>query len=201
MIFQQEYLGRHNIVLPEVHHTLGKGSLVLRTDSPSCDLASRWIMVSLEWMESDRHPGYYEIVVKKPVHDGCSKEMWSSVAGYPPQLSLQYEEIEPFFVEFARSHGKIVPALGSPDLPLANWEIFLYTYDGYLASKASVRLRDQIEQSIDPAIPDYGRYRSCLRAVDILMDELPQAFEGYSRNIHAHTQKSLAWLARLVNGA
>jgi hypothetical protein len=201
MLPQEEYLKRHRIAETEVHHTLQSGSLVLRVDTKNSDLPSRWVMVSLTWRDNPHHPGNYEIKIQTPVKDATSKkDLFQNVRGYPPNLSLQYEEIEDFFAEMATAHGKVTAISANPELALACWEIFLYTHDSYLAKSCSRKLRDAIETSIDFDLPVQERYYAYIDATNFLMSEHPPTFEKFETCIHIHIKRSLDWLARLVNG-
>lgn len=198
MLPLEEYLARHQLIIPEVYHTLSNGSLFCRVDQS--DLAPRrWLLVSLTWKDDPHHPGVYDVKVQTPIHDGCNRrDVWENIRGYPPNLQLQYEEIDEFFREFAVTHGKITAISENPELSLMSWEIFLYTHDTVLAS-LSRRMRKLIEVSIDLDLPAKIRYRAYLEVVDLLMVEQPSWFEKYEYSIHAHTKKVLGWLVRLIN--
>ncbi len=146
MLLQEEYLKRRRIDLPEVHHTLGTGSLIMRLDPDKSDLKSRWLVVSLHWHKNPHHPGEYELRVLTPVHNSYAQgDLFQGVRGYPPQLRVQYENLEEFFLDFATAHGKLEAVEDNPGLGLVGWEIFLFTHDSYLASSASPKLRAAIE--------------------------------------------------------
>jgi hypothetical protein len=201
MILQEEYLKRHRIALPQVHHTLRSGSVIFKIDPESSDLQDRWAIVSLRWRDNPHHPGHYEVNVRHPRHNGCiDGNLFDHARGYPPDLTLQYEELEKFFLDFATAHGKIQTVTDRKESTLLGWEIFLYCYDDFLAKSASSVFFSQIEGSIDSDLSISERHCHYNSAVNTLMTNFRGVFDIYGAQIHTHTQNNLTWLANLVNG-
>ena len=59
----EEYLKRHNIDVPIVHHC-NVGTLILKADG------FEWMVMEIRWISHDYHPGQYSIAINTPIHDG-----------------------------------------------------------------------------------------------------------------------------------
>ncbi len=200
MILQEEYLRRHSIVVPEVHHTVNGGSLILRPDEANTVLSLRWVVVNVEWRFNSHHPGNYTLKVLTPVHNsGRGPDLFTSIPGYPSWLTLNYDEFEQFFVLFAGSLGKIKAVTDYREASLLGWEMFCYTHDSYLSQRTSSVFHEVFATSIDFDLPLESRYYAYREAVDLLMVQDSTAFDLYESSIHSYTQRSLSWLARLIN--
>ncbi len=199
MLLQEEYLKRHRFTLPEVRHTLTTGSLILK--AVQAEPQDRWVLVNIHWIDGSQHPGYYNVKIIKPIHNGCnSKELFVNLSCYPPTFVLSYEEMEQFFLEFATySHGTLHAIHDVKESNLAAWEIFLYCFDSFLASYASYKLKSCIENSIDFDLSTEDRHVAYFEAINVLMTEQSPVFDKYSSLIHTFAQNQLNWLATLVN--
>lgn len=201
MLPQEEYLSRHGLPIRAVNHTLSNGSLFFRADREKSGFDSRWVLVNSSWKEHGHHPGCYDVRVLVPVHNGMKdKSPFCHARGYPPGLQVSYEDFGTFFADFASHHKMLRPVADWAGAKMVAWEVFLFCNDALVAKSTSPVLRRHVESSIDPGLPEDERFRAYSRAVDALMVEMPNVFEGFDGQIHSHTKRSLGWLARLVNG-
>jgi hypothetical protein len=158
------------------------------------------VVVSIAWKDNPHHPGEYEVQVCIPVHNSVGPVVFQTVRGYPPNMTMSYEQLEGFFLDFATAHGKLRAVEKHPELALVSWEIFLYTHDKQLTQSVSQNLRTAIETSLDFDLPIDERYYAYIEATNALIVEQPVIFNRYEHFIHIHTKRSLGWLARLVRG-
>lgn len=205
MIPQEEYFKRHSLDLLEVSHTLSSGSLLLKVDPSKFGTGCRWVLVTVSWVDPIKYPGSYSVKIESPTHnaasDGRSVGIFEHLYGYPPRLVVQYDELSRFFRAFAKEFSGSKPITDAKDIMLSTWEIFLYCWDEQISNISSGKLRSYIESSLDLDLRDADRFFAYADAVDCLMSEQPSLFSCYETYVHALTQRSLNWLARLVIGA
>lgn len=129
----EEYLARHNLDVPLVHHCANGTLLLESTTRPKNGMwSSRWILVSIKWIDEDHHPGYYRIEMNIPVYNGYSKGTL-----FTKQLKVEkkWQEYESFFLNWAGSLTGMRSISDKMENILTAWEMFVFICDEWFSSQ------------------------------------------------------------------
>lgn len=189
MYLQEEYLSRHGITdVPIINHVT-KGSLLLR-------MGSNYLLMTIEWKNSDRHPGTYFINYFTPVHNGYTKSNYfNKIANV--EREVEWEEYYGYISSWIK--GQVSPVCGDKEVMLAIWEIFVFCCDGMLAQHANSTLEKLIYKTLDEELSTEQRfigYQECLAYINA---ECPVLFKMFKHDLLPHVQHYCHWLAKLIN--
>ena len=180
----EEYLNRHNIDVPIVHHC-NVGTLILHN-------MGKYLVMQIRWVSHDYHPGQYCIEINSPIHDGYINDV---VFTKNTPIYLKWDEYENFLL------GNSVPNLFKPvadlkEVIMAIWEMFVYSCDSWFAKKDSL-IKNLLFESLDKDnLIDlrYKRYKEVLDYIDS-----PVINRIWRCEMLSKTQNYSFWLATALN--
>lgn len=139
----EEYLNRHNIVVPIIHHC-NSGVVLLQSTDLSIQ-KNRWLIITIEWFQHEVRPGWYNISISSPIHNGfLSGDLFVNT----PPIQKKWDEYEDYIFELRQSLKSVVPIQGSQEITLAAWEIFACVYDGWFV-KQPFEIKQSLFESLD----------------------------------------------------
>ena len=188
MFLQEEYLKRHNIEDVPIINYVTKGSLLLRMDSG-------YLLKTIEWKESTRHPGTYFINYHTPVHDGYAKSRYFNKIS-DVEREIEWDEYQAYISSWAR--GTLEPVCGDKEVILAIWEIFIFCCDGMLVDFTDSTLEKLIYKCVDSDSSIDQRfqgYQECLVYAGL---EFPALLKTFKHDLLPHVQHYCYWLANLI---
>lgn len=180
MRLQEEYFKRHSLPYNPIYHTKNT-QLLLRNKS-------NITIMNILWKEPERTTGYYEIFYSKPIHNGYVKGEY--FVRTRVDHVVEYEDYFSFITTWAKSLTLDVVQ----NINLASWEIFVYCFDGWIASNS---LENEIFPTIDPQIPPFHREANINEFLNYLKTKDQLVYKIY--NIHFKF-KHESWLERLIKG-
>ena len=183
----EEYLNRHNIDVPIVHHC-NVGTLVLKSEN-------KWLIMSIRWIGHDYHPGQYAIEINYPVHDGYENDCVFSKTN---PIYIKWDEYEKFLLEWRnnKENKQFKPVFEPKEVVMAMWEMFVYSCDSWFAKKDSVvknLLFDSLDRDNDIDLR-YKKYKEVLTHIDSSSVNRIWTYEMLSK-----TQNYSFWLATALN--
>lgn len=189
----EEYLLRHKIIdVPLVHHC-ANGTLLLESTDPS-QWESRWVLVSIRWIEDDHHPGQYLIEMKVPVHDGYAK---GSFFARRRAIEKKWQEYEDYILEWTRILTGVRPIRGQREVTMSAWEMFTFMSDSWFI-KQPAQLKQKLFQSLDKENSIATRYSNYQDVAIFLSTHHPAVMRAWKYEVLAHVQNRADWLANLI---
>ena len=204
MRLYEEYFRRYKLEhVPMVRHD-PVGALILCTQETqhwtrdALYWKSKWIIVTIKWVDGGIHPGTYAIDFHHPIHNGYAK---GQLFHKQTAEELEWDEYEDYFINYAKS-GHVVPGIpaaieGERQVVLTAWEVFVYIYDGWFATQTS-ELREYVDRALDTDLTlndRYAGYQSCLM---YLMTRHPSVLKAWKYEVLLLVQQYSEWLATLV---
>ena len=187
MLLQEEYLQRHKLKVPVISH-VKKGAIFLH-------VTKGYVMMKIDWQDSERHPGSYVISYHSPIHDGYNRgTYWHNIPKV--ERELQWDEYQYYFASWAK--GDLHPVSERKLVVLTGWQIFILCADSALARLSDARLEKLIFASVDPDKPIENQFTNYQQAVAYLCTQHPALLRAYTRNIVPHLECYCYWLADLI---
>jgi len=188
----EEYLLRHKITdVPLVHHC-ANGTLLLESTDLTWD--SRWILVTIQWVEDDHHPGQYQISMSIPIHDGYAK---SSFFSRGRVIEKKWQDYEDYILEWTQAIQGVRPIRGQREITMSAWEMFTFMCDSWFI-KQPTQLKQKLFQSLDKENSIATRYSNYQDVAIFLSTHHPAVMRAWKYEVLAHVQNRADWLARLI---
>lgn len=187
MRLYEEYLNRHKISIPIIHHA-NNSSLLLKVES------SRWIFLTIKWIEGSRHPGIYDIGIKLPIHNGFEKHIFN--AWY--SVSKKWDEYEEFLDTWSNSLKKVEIIENSNYLVLDFFEMFVYIFDSWF-QKRSFTLKKNLFDILDKENSLEKRFFAFQDMIIYLSTNHIDVFKVWKHEIFDYLPYYADWLGTLVN--
>lgn len=187
----EEYFQRHNIIdVPLVHHCTN-GTLLLETNKKEPDWNSRWVLVTIKWVEGAHYPGEYLIEFQTPNYD-CINNLFSTI-----HITRKWHEYEDFILQCSSSFPSFRPITNSSEILIIAWEMFVFMHDSWFA-KQSTTLKNKLFQSLNKENDLEIRYSNYQDVVCILAKQDSILIQTWEYNILFRTQNCANWLAYLI---
>lgn len=181
----EEYLKRHNIDVPIVHHC-NVGTLILKADG------FEWMVMEIRWISHDYHPGQYSIEINTPIHDGYINDC---VFTKNSPVYKKWDEYENFLLGTS-VYNKFKPVSDPKEIIMTVWEMFVYSCDSWFAKKDSV-VKQLLFESLDKDNSidlRYKKHKEVLSHVDYSLINRIWTYE-----MLAKTQNYAFWLSTALN--
>lgn len=197
----EEYLARHNITNVPLAHHCSNGTLLLEASDEKL-WNSRWILLSIEWVEDDFRPGKYKIEISTPVHDSyvedfCEKSLFLKQQKIVPS-HIKWQDYEDFIFEWVKSFKGFRPIREQRDIVLTAWEMFVFMYDGWFIKQSS-ELKQKLFETLDKEIPYETRYSNYQDVAVFLSFHHPSVMRCWKYDVLAVVLQNHAdWLAHLI---
>jgi hypothetical protein len=188
----EEYFARHNLSIPTAHHA-EHGALILRTTDRVL-WKNRWVLVTIKWEDHPHHPGQYVIGMNSPVHDG--HELGTIFSHWPP-IYKKWHEYEDFFLDWVDGLSGVEPVVGTKNVSMTAWEMFVYAYDSWF-SKQAMDTKRSLFGSLDKENSLETRYAHYQDVALFLSHHHPAVLRAWKYEVLASVQNYSDWLARLV---
>lgn len=184
MLLQDEYLKRHGIDIKPIYYTR-KAHLVLTLR------ARPQVVVDVLWEETIRRPGYFVFNFLNPNHNGYLD------GNYFVQLGdthyYQYDEYAGFITRWVR--GLNFLPVKSRQIRLAVWEMFLYSFDGWIAAHD---LETMAFRSTDLSLSEEERLYELDKFLDYLANYDTLVTDIYDSEFRKYEEHYADWLAELI---
>jgi hypothetical protein len=194
MRLYEEYFKRHSIADVPVARHCSAGSLILRTTDPSI-WKSRWVLVSMRWENHDHHPGQYQIGINYPIHDGYASDQLFTQS---PSITKKWHEYEDFFLDWSSNLTAAVPVIGSHEVVLAAWEMFVFSYDSWF-TRQPFEIKRSLFEGLDKDNPIHHRYQHYQDVAVFLSTHHPAVLRAWKYEVLARVQNYSDWLAAIVD--
>jgi hypothetical protein len=199
MRLYEEYFRRHSILdVPIVHHCFS-GSLILKTTDHSV-WQSNWVVVSINWIKDDHHPGHYCITTKIPIHNGFLNEnnRYNNFFIFPSYVNKNSDEYEDFFFDWCDNLKSVIPITDSEELILSIWEMFVFCHDDFFV-KQSKQIKIILFESLDKNNSMHDRNESRKKIIDFISTNYPKTLRIWNYEFLVCAENYSYWLADLVN--
>ena len=199
MLIQEEYARRHKLPMALVGHTLKEGTALLRDEGSRRQLSSsKHLILKVNWVPHDRHPGTYQVGLLRPIHDSHSKrDMFFAPA--TDHSVFQYEELDAALLSLGKDPG-IKAVISEKDTLSFMWEMFVCCFDGWLVRNASTKMLGHTEGSIDPLLSEDDRYDHLQAAIATMSFDNPSVYEKWNVAFNGMRRRLTPWLANVING-
>lgn len=189
----EEYFQRHKITdVPLVHHC-ASGTLFFES-TDSCQWQSRWVLLSIQWVEDNHHPGQYHIKMSVPVYDGYAKGNFFMQRRI---IEKKWQDYEEFILDWVKTVNGLKPIRGQKEVTLAAWEMFVFMCDNWFIKQSS-QLKQKLFQSLDKENSITTRYSNYQDVAIFLATHHPAVLRAWKYEVLAHTQNRADWLAHLI---
>lgn len=187
----EEYFQRHKIIdVPLVHHC-SNGTLLLEADKQNPDWNSRWVLLTIKWVEDNHHPGEYLIELQTPNHD-CINKFFTTT-----QVTKKWQEYEDFILQWGSSLDGLRPITNSREILITAWEMFIFMYDSWF-TKQPATLKNKLFQSLDKENTLETRYSNYQDVAIFLATHHPAVMRIWKYEVLARVQNCANWLAHLI---
>jgi hypothetical protein len=181
MFICEEYVQRHKIKMPIIKR-ISFGSLFFKTDN------SMWKMLTITWKEPHNHPGYYNIRILNPIHDGGTRGRCTDLI---TEDEIYVDEYEEFVLDFLKTVKKVPTT--RKEACNAAWEFSLYIFDTEIAKIANSFL-SQSFLILDLDIHQREGF------IHWLVGKVPLFREFWSGEILRTIDNHQYWMGELKNG-
>jgi hypothetical protein len=186
MHLQEEYIKRHNLIVPIIKH-VSRGSLLFKG-------GLNYGLLIIEWKESNRHPGNYFISYYVPLHDGYMSGRFFQRLN-ESDVELEWDNYTQWLVNWC---NKITPVTGDKEIVLAIWEIFVYCCDGWLAEFAQPFLEKLLFKSLDKELSIDDRFVGYQECLVYFTTEHPSIMKAFRNEVLPHINNYSHWLGKLA---
>jgi len=188
MRLNEEYLQRHNIVVPTIRH-VSLGYLVLRYPGENF---FDWDVVAIEWEEPTSHVGTYHLKFFRPHKTDIDSNFLHQIG---EDIVLRWDEYEDFMWTWSKSLQQGAIISDPMQLVLTVWEMYVYSHDAYFADNYS-HLSDLLFQSLDFNSSLAHRYDGYVRFLKSV-DTKRSPFSYWNEHLSRITKNYSSWLAKL----
>lgn len=189
----EEYFLRYKIVdVPLVHHC-ANGTLLLESTDPF-QWESRWILISIRWIEDDHHPGTYLIEISDPIHDGYASGKFFNKRR---KIEKEWHEYEDFIFDWTKGVSGVKPIRGQREITMACWEMFTFMCDSWFIKQPSI-WKQKLFQSLDKDNSIETRYSNYQDVAIFLSTHHPAVMRAWKYEVLALVQNRADWLAHLI---
>lgn len=192
MQLHEEYIRRHGLPVPVVRFDLSSRVLL-----KCSDITPRWRVVTIDWTQADRGPGYFEFQEFVPNHNGSSLARYFHVKNHRKIDVSEYEEFMWDWVVERHQHG-VTAVPNRHEMELGTWEILLYICDSWFSEHASYSFYEDAEVSTTEGIGVRKRVEAYRRAFAALPKEVKDIFGNY---LLPFTNDTSEWIQRLFKKA
>lgn len=206
MRLYEEYLQRHQIRIPLVHHCAGVSCVIRVGDrriwsgfTSSEELAFKLpvhAVLEIRWVHASSRPGEYHISIKSPLHDATQG---SGCYSYPYSVVVKWHEYEDSVYRICELLKGARTYQEPHDLLLAIWEMFVYAHDTWFC-RQSGDLKYLLYQTLDREVASTQRVSCVQEAVRRIAAVNPVAAKMWRDEFLVHLQQENEWLAGLIGG-
>lgn len=184
MRLQEEYIKRHNLNFKPVYHVRAANVVLKLRSRPQ-------VVVTIQWEDALRRPGYYVFKFLNPNHNGYLDGNYFLEMGDPHYY--QYDEYANFILRWVKNLNFVPIKLGQ--VKLAVWEMFMYCFDGWIAEHG---MEEMAFPASDSSLSEQERNDAIERFLDYLSGYDSLVSEIYSSEFRKYELNYADWLTELI---
>lgn len=188
MYLFEEYLQRHQMTIPVVHHC-SAGIVILQNQK------KLKTVFFIDRIEDDAKPCYYQITVKSPIHNGFKQNLFFK---QEQVFNLKWHEYEDFFWSWAKQNENYEVVSGKNNIFLASLEILAFVYDSWF-SEQSYSIKEMLFNAIDNESDLEKRCENYWSLFKYLYNFEPKIYERFQINLLSKTKNYSEWLVKFLN--
>lgn len=197
----QEYYERHGITLPMVRHVDRNHLVFVAAEKEAEQTAGRYTLLTVSFStKPDNHPGTFRFLQSAVAYDAGNSSTSSSPTRNLWDKKLEWDDYEPFILEWAAANKGKVVLLTTDQTTLALWEMFAYSHDSWLAQNLSPRQIDLLCTVLDTAHDTEGRRAAAVELEGVLKSRNKGVFAAFNtlRNSCTDRERVADWLANML---
>lgn len=196
----QEYYERHGITLPMVRHVDRNHLVFVMAENKADQSAGRYTLLTVSFStKPDNHPGTFRFLQSAVAYDAGNSNS-SSPTRNVWEKKLEWDDYEPFILEWAAANKGQVALLSADQASLALWEMFAYSHDTWLAQNLSPRQIDLLCTVLDPAEGVPARAAAATELEGVLKSRNKSVYAAFTalRNTCTDRERMADWLADML---
>lgn len=199
MRLYEEYLKRHNLEIPIVHH-FSTGSILLKSQDSFLG-SHKWIFMFWTWVDNPRCPGHYDIRIRLPIRNGFQKQRRDQTfvdACFNSSQSVikRWDEYEDFFYEWLPTLKFVYPVKKTKSLILDAFEMFVFIFDDWFNLQPQ-KVKRILFEVLDKENSLQTRYDNFCDLIAYLKNH-QEIFSVWKKEISDYLPSYSEWLINLI---
>lgn len=181
----EEYLNRHNLNnVPLMKHIVDVGYVFSRKETSS---NITWTVLQINYVEQEAHPGYYQITITKPRHNGFTEGVMFEKS---ENIRIEWGDYEAWMLNWMNKNKKTIVPETNNSAVLTAWEMFVYSCDSWMSLHS--RNEDLFQSLNYEASPD-ARMAALTRSLNVFKDK--KLNSAWREHVRTYTNNYCGWMA------
>lgn len=191
MRLHEEYIHRYALKIPVIQYD-ERSVVFLRSKSTPLT----WRVLSIHWHPEESHPGYYEMSLRSPQHDGFTRNPFNQCMR---NCVLYWDQYEKKVLSVAAELKREFIAVSKQEHYFTAWQFLLFIFDSALAHVMGRDFYIWVERCLSPGF-SFADRTICLDNSIKAVKEFPDVYEFWRYEIAPLGGTHSQWLEDIING-